>query len=319
VPFFEGSRLYISQELCREGNSTECFNVAKNHEEGKEVRIDIEKAIKFYQYGCYYKNVQACFNAGKLYENRNDDEDLKLAAYFYEVSCDYDNAKGCLKRGSLYQTSQKKEKALKLFYKSCKLKDKEGCQKHKILQKELYEDEKNMLEKKFYCDYISENTNRCHYVNSFYKGEFPKNLKNKLNKNIVTVGYSDTSYKHKKKELITLKLTETNSCYFEKKKDTYYLCMSPIYGETSDERYDVELAIDSLERNDTPYKNSAYLYAKSFKFKEKHCSYVSLKKDNFFLSSYGNEIRLTQNEDHYILLNKGWGDYKVNKLILQFK
>ena len=116
VPFFEGSSLYISQELCREGNSTECFNVAKKYEEGKELRIDIEKAKKFYFYGCYYNDVQACFNAGKLYDDRDtDDGDLKLAAYFYETSCDSNHAKGCLMRGTLYQAYQKEEKALELF------------------------------------------------------------------------------------------------------------------------------------------------------------------------------------------------------------
>ena len=157
-----------------------CETIANMYNYGGELKRNKKKAFQYYKKSCELGLSSACFQTGKIQENkaRNSRKvvrGLEKAIYYYKRGCSLGNddfpkdARSCSAAGRLINyreqashpgriisaSKQDKVKSLILFQKACEYGDDYGCkevEKDKILKRNLHSSRtiKSMLDSNIY-------------------------------------------------------------------------------------------------------------------------------------------------------------------------
>ncbi len=126
-------------DKCNTGR--ECAVLGGAYVEGKGVKQDYVKAVKFFQKACDLDEGWGCGILGAMYKEGIGvkQDDLK-AVKFYQKACDLNDSNGCSNLGVMYKygTGVRKStnKALKYYGKACDLKVALGCEYYAKLKQQ---------------------------------------------------------------------------------------------------------------------------------------------------------------------------------------
>jgi len=138
---------YIVEKKCKQGNTTDCYNIALMYLRGEGVPQSTYKSSKFFKVACEKGepkdvSMKACYELGFIYYIGNEHglkQNYDYAVKQFSKVCDGGNSQGCYQLGLMYQNGEGVKKnvatAKEYFGKSCKLGYDDGCKDHEKLDR----------------------------------------------------------------------------------------------------------------------------------------------------------------------------------------
>ncbi|MFV0481823.1 MAG: tetratricopeptide repeat protein [Campylobacteraceae bacterium] len=129
---FANNNTLNEQKLCEKGDFLACERVGFSYESGKfedtfdEKKVDIDKAIYFYNIACIGDIKTSCAAIAEIYKIKAFEYQDKYISY-NEKACKLKNSWACNELGNFYDSIKNFKKAKDYYEKACNLKNEASC------------------------------------------------------------------------------------------------------------------------------------------------------------------------------------------------